>query len=628
MPMRSDRWHVRPTPALGEALAKEQRQLGQYFTPAPLVDLVLALCLRSARDRVLDPSCGAGIFLEGAWRWLASHGAPDDAPYPHQVCGFEVSPAWSATASERLARLAQTRRERVCVWPVDFFATRPARRLPGDTRPPGWFDAVVGNPPYVRHERIAADTRARMIAACHDDWPGAAALRSLSTQSDLLAPFFVHAAAFLKPGGRLGFITTNAWLDARYGTWLRRFLLEHFRLLTLVESRRERWFEDAHVNTIIVVLERCSDADIRRQHDARLIQLGLPLVELLRQCGDVDRLARGLLGTGPAPPDDAARIRVIRQIDLVSSRLTPLRSGASRASIFAHRWGSLVRAPDVVFALERRLELFPLESLAQVARGLKTGLNQFFFVDEERRREFGIESRFLRPILRSFRQVPSILVPRTGGLVFVCSLEPHQLEARGFTGALRYIRWGERQRTGGGICWPDVPSLQDGRRCWHALPLAPHHYGRIFWPLAWGARLAHLHAERPLLVDQRLVTLRPRQDVPARRLVMLLNSAIGLLLTELTGRVALGDGALDLPAEDARRTMQLPSPALLDDPASERIFSSLERRPLGTVFAEVAASDRRAFDLSVYRALGLDEDDLAATYEALRLLVQQRIHLR
>ena len=43
--------------------ADERHILGQYFTSADVVDLILSFCLKNEKDFVLDPSCGAGTFL-------------------------------------------------------------------------------------------------------------------------------------------------------------------------------------------------------------------------------------------------------------------------------------------------------------------------------------------------------------------------------------------------------------------------------------------------------------------------------------------------------------------------------------------------------------------------------------
>ena len=52
-------------------MPSKQRTFGQFETPPDVADLLLALNLRRADDRVLDPSCGTGALLQRAARWQA-----------------------------------------------------------------------------------------------------------------------------------------------------------------------------------------------------------------------------------------------------------------------------------------------------------------------------------------------------------------------------------------------------------------------------------------------------------------------------------------------------------------------------------------------------------------------------
>ena len=48
--------------------AQERHNLGQYFTHADIVDLILRFCLKHEKDRIFDPACGAGTFLVRAYQ--------------------------------------------------------------------------------------------------------------------------------------------------------------------------------------------------------------------------------------------------------------------------------------------------------------------------------------------------------------------------------------------------------------------------------------------------------------------------------------------------------------------------------------------------------------------------------
>ncbi|MCX8134061.1 MAG: Eco57I restriction-modification methylase domain-containing protein, partial [Roseococcus sp.] len=80
----------------------------------------------------------------------------------------------------------------------------------------GGFDAVVGNPPYVRQEKIkpikpALEAR---YPAVHDG------------VADLYVYFFARALQSLRPGGRFAYVVNNKWLKADYAGNLRALLAD------------------------------------------------------------------------------------------------------------------------------------------------------------------------------------------------------------------------------------------------------------------------------------------------------------------------------------------------------------------------------------------------------------------
>ena len=85
---------------------------------------------------------------------------------------------------------------------------------------PEVFDVVVGNPPYVRQERIPdvllAEYRSR-YATMYD-------------RADLYIPFIERALRSLGSGGALGFICSDRWMKNRYGGPLRALVAKEFHL--------------------------------------------------------------------------------------------------------------------------------------------------------------------------------------------------------------------------------------------------------------------------------------------------------------------------------------------------------------------------------------------------------------
>ncbi len=103
------------------------------------------------------------------------------------------------------------------------------------------FDIVIGNPPYVRGEKIAG--KARLRAAFGDFYKGTA---------DLYAYFFKKGVEFLAANGLLCFITSNKFMRAAYGQPLRAFLKREAPPVFLLDMGRTGAF-DATVRPAIML---------------------------------------------------------------------------------------------------------------------------------------------------------------------------------------------------------------------------------------------------------------------------------------------------------------------------------------------------------------------------------------
>lgn len=72
------------------------------------------------------------------------------------------------------------------------------------------YDAVIGNPPYVRYQDVTGAAGAKGMRAAI-----AEGVR-LTGLSSGWAPFTVHAARFLKPEGRLGLVLPAELMTVNY----------------------------------------------------------------------------------------------------------------------------------------------------------------------------------------------------------------------------------------------------------------------------------------------------------------------------------------------------------------------------------------------------------------------------
>ncbi|MBI5213531.1 MAG: N-6 DNA methylase [Nitrospirae bacterium] len=653
---------------------EERHSLGQYFTNENLVDLMTAFCIRTKSDKVLDPTCGTGTFLIRAYDRMRNSGEKDHKKLLSQIWGIDIAhfPAELATINlyrqniEDYANFPRViSKDFFEVKPDDTFKFPPPKPIPPSSPPllrgelkGGFmidekiplFDAIVGNFPYIRQELIEKRIKGykgKVTKVLAQDWRqdypelfDNGDLK-LSGQADIYAYLFFHTAKHLKDDGRMGIVTSNAWLDVAYGYELQKFFLKNFKIVAIIESRCEPWFEDAAVNTIVTILERCKNEEQRNDNNVKFVKIKKRLKDLIQwdiklpmqRWFGLDRLlipieTQGdsyfkIIGTKitntfdrlACHEDEAFRIRVIKQGNLLKD---VEKSGKTV------KWGQYLRAPDVYFEiLERcRNKLVPLKELADVRRGYTTGINDFFYLTEEKAKHWGIENEFLVPIIKSFKELDRIKIDsslQTNRYLFKCNKEKKLLRG---TNALKYIKHGEGQATEEGVSYPEVPSVK-GRRLWYDIGerkpwdifVQEHWNARFFMPLNIGGFLA----------DKRLYEIKANENL--RLLAALLNSSITFLFMEVTGRIMLGEGALDLTVYEFEELL-IPDITKSQPSKILKAFDKLLTRPIKPIFEEVKMKDRQALDSAVLEALGLDPKKyLNPLYDGLTEMVRERIDL-
>lgn len=186
---------------------------GAFFTPPEISRYVATWAIRSSGDRVLEPSCGEASFLVEAGGILRDRGK-NDLFFSDQLQGIEIHQSSAVEATRLLSEHGFDASIRVS----DFFECTPKAE----------YDAVIGNPPYVRYQQHNGAARAKSLEAALSQ---GVRLNGLASS---WAAFTVQAAAFLRKEGRLGLVLPAELLSVNYAAPVRRFLLERFRRVRLI----------------------------------------------------------------------------------------------------------------------------------------------------------------------------------------------------------------------------------------------------------------------------------------------------------------------------------------------------------------------------------------------------------
>ncbi len=213
---------------------------GGYYTDREIADWLCEWAIQSPEERVLEPSCGDGSFLVSAARRLSHCGARTPA-IQRQLVGVEMVAAEAEKARARLARDLGKSGFGKCVLTGDFFEWWGGPKS-------ATFDAVVGNPPFIRYQAFPEASRER-------------AMRIMKGQgltpnrlTNIWVPFVVAATARLAPGGRLALVLPAELMQVSYAAQLRSFLAGRFSRIDIVACN-ELFFENAEQEVVLFLAD-------------------------------------------------------------------------------------------------------------------------------------------------------------------------------------------------------------------------------------------------------------------------------------------------------------------------------------------------------------------------------------
>lgn len=206
---------------------------GAIFTKPSVASFILDLVGYTVdrplhKYRLLEPAAGTGALLLPAIdqllaAWTQNPGANPTTLIPC-IRAIELHQKSFQTLKEKVFNklkafgLTQTTATQLCdTWLIqgDFLLTKDL----------GNFDFVVGNPPYVRQEKISPILLATYRAK----------YKTLYDRADLYVPFYEQSLKLLRPHGTLGFICTDRWTKNKYGAPLRRLVAIDYHLKTYVD---------------------------------------------------------------------------------------------------------------------------------------------------------------------------------------------------------------------------------------------------------------------------------------------------------------------------------------------------------------------------------------------------------
>lgn len=210
--------------------------------------------------KILDPACGSGAFLNEAMNFLINeHKFCDDLRREFDGDALGLFDIETTILENNLYGVdinqAATEIAKLSLWLRSAQVGRKLTNLSNNIKTANSlldfpfkdikFDAVIGNPPYVRQERIK--DQKPFLEKIYEIYNGTA---------DLYAYFYELGIKNLRESGYLGFICSNKFFRAKYGENLREFLLKNTSFKNIVDFNEIKIFEDATVDSAITVFKK------------------------------------------------------------------------------------------------------------------------------------------------------------------------------------------------------------------------------------------------------------------------------------------------------------------------------------------------------------------------------------
>lgn len=425
-----------PTPTTTETPIQIKAR-GAFYTPPAVADFLCRWAIRSAADRVLEPSCGDGVFVRAACRRFGDLSAGD---LDGRLIGVELDAAEASKAASDAPGAT--------IHNASFFDLSPAAVG-------GTVTAAIGNPPYIRYHGWTGEQRSSSTARALEQGV------ELSSLSSSWASFVVHATSFLANDGRLALVLPAELLHTNYAQAVRAFLLRRFGSVVIV-AFDSLLFEDAQVDAVLLL---ASNDD----------QAGLRVIRL------TDESALFEIGLLPTPDTDTPD--------------SPTGNGAGHGSP-SERWSAHVSG-DVAHLYTRlvRSGLYQrLGDIASVDIGFVSGSNAYFVLSAKEARERRLPERALRPTVERPGDLAGLSVQPSE---LRCLFRPEAIHGPGQSAIRAYLEEGmkrgvaERYKPRHRKPWYRVPLPR--RQADAFLPYMSHHAPRLITnnPGAVSSNLIH-----------------------------------------------------------------------------------------------------------------------------------------
>jgi adenine-specific DNA-methyltransferase len=207
----------------------EKKLRGGFYTEPTIASFLVRWIKASKPKSLLEPSCGDGAFL--------------NAIEEQRITSLKHITACELNEEEAEKAVSRTKLP-VRVLNTDFLRWYLFRAQNEEC-----FDAVVGNPPFIRYQYLPGEQQ--LLAEKIFAQLGL----PFTKHTNAWVPFILASIKLLRPGGRLAMVIPSEIFHIPHAQSLRRYLTEQCSKILILDPE-EIWFNDTLQGTVLLLAEK------------------------------------------------------------------------------------------------------------------------------------------------------------------------------------------------------------------------------------------------------------------------------------------------------------------------------------------------------------------------------------
>lgn len=323
-----------------------QKLRGGYYTPKEIAKFLCRWAIDKDTEKVLEPSCGDGSFVEESILRFKELGI-DTNELKNRIKGVELIEEEAIKANFRAKKLGVNS---TTIVNSDFFHYLNSNEVDK-------FDAVLGNPPFIRYQSFPEEHRKLAISM----------MQNLGLNPNKLTniwvPFLVVSASLLTHKGKLAMVIPAELFQVKYAAETRVFLSNLFERITIVTFKK-LVFKNIQQEVVLLLCEK----KILKNKGIRVIE-----------CENIEDL-------------DTIDFETVND-----SKVKPIDHSTEK-------WTKYFLSEDEIILLKRLKNdkrIISCSKILDVDVGFVTGRNEFFMMNEAQIKEWKLDKYTISVVSKS-----------------------------------------------------------------------------------------------------------------------------------------------------------------------------------------------------------------------------------